>query len=202
MKVILKKKIFNEVLRTFALFSSKKLEKNLAIYKTYFILGRRANYYIINPSAVVEALNRIFILIKGISSESRNFSKWVFSFQLKHAPVARWFGWTMGSSVYSRLSKNHGIISNNGIILAVKGSMVAYTFLTYIGVDVAFVLSSQNSGGRAELITQRAILTIGFDGTDVWNYAYNLPGVRSTRSVILYARIFVMILGKLERMTY
>lgn len=202
MRLLLKKKIFNEIARTFTLLSSKKLEKNLSIYKTYFILGRRANYFIINPNAVVEALNRIFILIKGISSESKNFSKWVFSFQLKHAPVARWFGWTSGSSVYSRLSKNHGIISNNGIILAVRGSMVTYSFLTYIGVDMAFVLSSQNSGGRAELITQRAVLTVGFDGTDVWNYAYNLPGTRSTRSVILYARIFVMILAKLERLQY
>jgi hypothetical protein len=45
--------------------------------------------------------------------------------------------------------------------------MVAYTFLSYIGVDLAFILSSQKSGGRAELLTQRALLTIGFDGSDV-----------------------------------
>jgi hypothetical protein len=45
--------------------------------------------------------------------------------------------------------------------------MVAYTFLSYIGVDVAFVLSSRASGGRAQLLTQRSLLTIGFDGFDV-----------------------------------
>lgn len=200
--MINKKSIYSELLTSFTLFSSKKVEKNLAIYKTYFILGRRANYCIVNPYAVVETLNKIFILFRGISTENRHFSKWIFSFQLKHAPIARWFGWTLGSGVYSRLSKNNGIISNNGLILAVKGSMVAYTFLTYIGVDIAFVLSSKYSGGRAELLTQRAILTIGFDGSDVWNYAYNLPGIRSTKSVILYVRIFVMILSKLAQIQY
>jgi len=194
--------VYDELLTSFTLFSSKRVERNLAFYKTYFILGRRANYAIVNPHAVVEALNRIFILFRGISAENRHFSKWVFSFQLKHAPVARWFGWTLGGGVYSRLSKNNGIISNNGLILGVKGSMVAYTFLTYIGVDIAFVLSSKNSGGRAELLTQRAILTIGFDGSEVWNYAYNLPGIRSTKSVILYARIFTMILSKLAQIQY
>lgn len=193
------REVYSYVSRSFTLFSSKRLEKNLATYKTYFILGRRANYYIVNPHAVAEALNRIFILVRGISAEVKHFSKWVFSFQLKHAQVARWFGWTTGSGIYCRLSKNNGIISNSGLILGVKGSMVAYTFLAYIGVDVAFILSSQHSGGRAELLTQRALLTIGFDGSDVWNYAYNLPGIRSTRSVILYARIFTLILWKLEQ---
>lgn len=73
----------------------------------------------------------------------------------------------MGANVYARLSKNNAVISNGGLVLGVKGSMVAYTFLSYIGVDLAFILSSQSSGGRAELLTQRALLTVGFDGTDV-----------------------------------
>lgn len=79
-------------MNSFNLFSSKKLEKNLSIYKTFYILGRRANYYLINPCAVVETLNRIFILIRAVSTENKNFSKWVFSFHLRHAPVCRWFG--------------------------------------------------------------------------------------------------------------
>jgi len=45
--------------------------------------------------------------------------------------------------------------------------MVAYTFLTYIGIDLAFILSSKSSGGRAELLTQKSLLSIGFDGNDV-----------------------------------
>lgn len=196
------KDFINHIQNSFILFSSKRLEKNLSTYKTYYILGRRANYYIVNPHAVTEILNRIFILVRGIASETKNFSKWVFSFHIKHTQIARWFGWTIGASTYSRLSKNNGIISNNGIILGVRGSMVAYTFLSYIGVDLAFILSSQKSGGRAELLTQRALLTIGFDGSDVWNYAYNLPGVKSTRSVILYSRIFTIILWKLEQLQF
>ena len=82
----------NFVYNSFILFSSKRLEKNLSTYKTYFILGRRANYYIVNPHAVTDMLNRIFILVRGISSEIKNFSKWIFSFHLKHAQIARWFG--------------------------------------------------------------------------------------------------------------
>jgi hypothetical protein len=45
--------------------------------------------------------------------------------------------------------------------------MVVYTFLSYVGVDLAFVLSSKDGGGRAEMLTQKSLLAIGFDGTDV-----------------------------------
>jgi hypothetical protein len=69
------KDFINHIQNSFILFSSKRLEKNLSTYKTYYILGRRANYYIVNPHAVTEILNRIFILVRGIASETKNFSK-------------------------------------------------------------------------------------------------------------------------------
>jgi hypothetical protein len=47
------------------------------------------------------------------------------------------------------------------------------------------------------MLTQKSLLAIGFDGTDVWTYAYNMPGVKSIRSVVLYSRIFSLLLSKL-----
>jgi len=121
----------------------------------------------------------------------------VFSFTIKHASISRWFGWSIGANIFSRLSKNNGFISNGGILLYIKSSMVVYTFLSYIGVDLAFVLSSKDSGGRSEMLTQKSLLAIGFDGIDVWTYTYNMPGVKSIRSVVLYSRIFSLLFSKL-----
>lgn len=188
---------FNELMLSFSLLGSQKLDKNLAVFVNYFVLGRRGDFYIVNPYAVTQTLTRIFTLLKNIVLENKKFQKWVFSFIIKHAALCRWFGWVSGTAVYAKLTKNNAIISNVGIVLAVKGSMAAYTFLSYIGIDVAFVLSSKSSGGKAELLTSRSILTIGFDGTSVWTYAYNLPGTRNLKSAILYSRIFSIILTKI-----
>lgn len=191
------KELWKGVFLSFNMLTSHKNTKGISIFTNYYILGQRSSYYLINPYAVANTLSRIFILIKGMLCENKEYSRWVFSFNVKHAAICRWFGWSVGASIFARLSKNNGIISNGGLLMFVKSSMVAYTFLSYIGMDLAFVLSSKSSGGRAELLTQKSLMTIGFDGNDVWSYAFSLPGVRSTRSVVLYARIFSMLLLKL-----
>jgi len=188
---------WNNILLAFNLLTSEKIEKRMIVFTNYYILGQRASYFLVNPYAVADTLNRIFILIKGITVENNLYQKWVFSFTIRHAPVSRWFGWTIGANVFSRLSKNNGFISNGGMLLYIRSSMVVYTFLSYVGVDLAFVLSSKDGGGRAEMLTQKSLLAIGFDGTDVWTYAYNMPGVKSIRSVVLYSRIFSLLLSKL-----
>lgn len=180
------------------MLTSIKESKNISIFKNFYILGQRSSYFIVNPYAISNTLNRIFILIRSIILENKKYTKWVFSFNIKHTTICRWFGWATGSSIFAKLSKNNALISNGGILINIKSSMVAYTFLTYIGIDLAFILSSKSSGGRAELLTQKSLLSIGFDGNDVWTYAYNLPGVRSTRSVVLYSRIFSMLFLKLN----
>lgn len=178
------------------MLSSNKVDANWAVFSNYYVLGRRGSQYFVNPVAVTLILSRIYILLKNIILENQKFQKWVFSFIVKHAAVCRWFGWVTGSSIYANLVKNNAIISNSGLIVAVKGSLAAYTFLSYIGVDIAFVLSSKSSGGRAELLTTRSVLTIGFDGTDVWTYGYNLPGTRTLKSAVLYSRVFSLILSR------
>lgn len=190
--------VWSKVFLSFNILSSYKDAKNRAVFSNFYVLGQRSCYYIVNPFAVGETLNRIFILIRGIVEENPKYQKWVFSFNVRHAAIARWFGWSIGASVFSRLTKNNGFVSNGGLILHIKSSMVVYTFLSYIGMDLAFVLSSKNSGGRAEMLTQKSLLAIGFDGNDVWTYAYNMPGVRSVRSVVLYSRIFSMLFLKLQ----
>lgn len=190
--------LWSKVFLSFNLLASYKDAKSRVVFSNYYVLGQRSCYYIVNPFAVGDTLNRIFILIRGMSGENPNFQKWVFSFNVKHTPVGRWFAWSIGASLFARLSKNNGFISNGGIILHIKSSMVVYTFLSYIGLDLAFVLSSKNSGGRAEMFTQKSLLAIGFDGNDVWTYAYNMPGVRSVRSVVLYSRIFSLLFLKLQ----
>lgn len=191
------KKSWLRVFLTFNLLTSYKDTKGISVFQNYYVLGQRSSYYIVNPYAIANTLSRIFILIKGILCENKKYSRWVFSFNVRHASVCRWFGWSIGASIFAKLAKNNGIISNGGMIMHIKSSMVVYTFLSYIGMDLAFVLSSKCSGGRAELLTQKSLMVIGFDGTDVWTYAYNLPGVRSTRSVLLYSRIFSMLFLKL-----
>lgn len=185
------------MLLSFSMLSSQKFEKNWSVFSNYYVLGRRGSYYFVNPIAVTSVLCKIYILLKNVILENQKFQKWVFSFILKHAAVCRWFGWITGSGIYANLVKNNAIISNSGLVFIVRGSMAAYTFLSYIGVDIAFVLSSKSSGGRAELLTSRSVLTIGFDGTDVWTYGYNLPGTRTLKSAVLYSRIFSLILPKL-----
>lgn len=191
-------KLWSSIFMSFNLLTSHKDAKSMVVFSNFYVLGQRSSYYIVNPFAVSDTLNRIFILIKGVVTENKKYQRWVFSFNIKHASIARWFGWSIGAGVFARLSKNNGIISNGGILMHIKSSMVVYTFLSYIGVDLAFVLSSRKSGGRAEMLTQKSLLAIGFDGNDVWTYAYNMPGVRSTRSIILYSRIFSLLFLKLN----
>lgn len=188
--------LFRTVMFNFNLFSGKQPERQPGFFTSYFVLARRANYFVVNPYAMADTFNRIFILLKGMSSDNNNFSKWVFAFNFKHAAIARWFGWATNSGIYARISRNLSIISKNGLIYSVKGILACYTFINFIGVDIAFVLSSRSSGGRAGMLTQKAILTIGFDGGEDWLYAYNLPGTRTLRSVMLYARLFSILLGK------
>ena len=190
--------LWSKVFLSFNVLASYKDARSRVVFSNFYVLGQRSCYYIVNPFAVAETLNRIFILIKGIVEENPKFQKWVFSFNVRHAALGRWFGWAIGASVFARLTKNNGFVSNGGMLLHIKSSMVVYTFLSYIGMDLAFVLSSKNSGGRAEMLTQRSLLAIGFDGNDVWTYAYNMPGVRSVRSVVLYSRIFSMLFVKLH----
>jgi len=190
----------NKIFTYFNLLSSKKDENNLSIFSNYYLIGRRASYYIINPFAVNTAISRIFILLKEMHSEGkggRHIQKWILSFNPKHAGICRWFGWSIGASIFAKLTKNYGILSNGGIVLGISGSLVTYTFTSYIGIDLAFILSSKSSGGRAALITQKSIITVGFDASDSLTYAYNLPGIRSYRSIILYSRIFSFLLNKI-----
>lgn len=190
--------MWNKVLISFNLLSSHKDAKSIVVFTNYYVVALRSGYYIVNPFAIADTLSRIFILIRGIVCENPKFQKWVFSFNVKHSGIGRWFSWSIGAGLFARLTKNNGFVSNGGIILHIKSSMVVYTFLSYIGMDLAFVLSSRNSGGRAEMLTQKSLLAVGFDGNDVWTYAYNMPGVRSTRSVILYSRIFSLLFAKLQ----
>ena len=181
------------------LFSEKNPDPQPGFFTTYFVLARRANYYVVNPYAMADVFNKIHILLKGMSNDYPNYSKWVFAFNIKHAAVARWFGWSTNSSVYAQLDRVTSVVSKGGLICSVKGILSCYTFINFIGVDLAFVLSSRSSGGRAAMLTQKSILTIGFDGQEAWQYAYNLPGTRTLRSVLLYSRLFSLLLNKWQK---
>lgn len=178
------------------LFSGDNPETKVGFFTTYFVLARRANQYVVNPFAMSDTFNKIYILLKGMAAEYDGYSKWVFAFNIKHAAVARWFGWSTNSSVYAQLDRLTSIVSKDGLICSVKGILSCYTFINFIGVDLAFILSSRSSGGRAAMLTQKSILTIGFDGHEAWQYGYNLPGTRTLRSVLLYSRLFSLLLNK------
>lgn len=190
------KNLIQNLLFNFNLFSAKQPEKQPGFFTTYYVLARRADYYIVNPYAITETLSRVFILMSGMAQEDKNYSKWIFSFDVKYTNLSKWFGWVTDSSIYAKLSRNLAIISKNGIVLGVKGSLATYTFINFIGVDLAFIVSSTGSRGRAGLLTQKAIMTIGFDGNSEWIYTYNLPGTKTIKSAIMYSRLFAILLNK------
>jgi hypothetical protein len=47
----------------------------MIVFTNYYILGQRASYFLVNPYAVADTLNRIFILIKGITVENNLYQK-------------------------------------------------------------------------------------------------------------------------------
>ena len=57
------------------LFSGTQPELQPGFFTTYFVLARRANYYVVNPFAMAEIFNKIYILLKGMSNDYPNYSK-------------------------------------------------------------------------------------------------------------------------------
>lgn len=145
---------------------------------------------------MADTFNRIFILLKGMRADNPDYSKWVFALNPKFAPLARWFGWSTKSSIYAMVDRISGIISREGMIYAVTGILACYTFANFVGVDLAFVLSSRGSNSKATLLTRKSMLTIGFDGHENPNYGFNMPGTRTFHSALVYSRLFSLILTK------
>jgi hypothetical protein len=61
-----------EVLLTFNLLSSKRVKRINSVFRTYYVLGRRAHYYLVNPNSVFDTFGRIFILFEGIRGKREN----------------------------------------------------------------------------------------------------------------------------------
>ena len=193
--IMLNTQIFRNIFFNFALFGAKQ-PFGQGFFQTHYILVRRADHFIVNPHAIADTINRIFILLKGIRADAPEYSKWVFALNPKYAPIARWFGWSTNSGIYAIIDRTLGVISKCGIIYGVEGILACYTFINFIGVDLAFVLTSRSTGGRAGLLTKKSLLTIGFDGHEIGGYGINLPGTRGYRSALLYSRLFNMLLTK------
>ena len=188
----------NSIYFNFNLFSHETPYVQPGFFINYYIIARRAHYSIVNPFSVSDTISRFFLVLKSIKGENKDFSMWVFSFYFKHTSLALWFSWSIGASLYARLDRNLAVISNNGQIISAAGMLATRMFMNFIGVDVAFVLSSKKDGGRASLLTKRSILTIGFDGSVNWTYAFVLPGTKSTKTALLYSRIFNILISKLH----
>ncbi len=94
------------------------------------------------------------------------------------------------------LDRTLGIISKEGMIYSVSGILACYTFVNFVGVDLAFVLTSKSSSGRATLLTRKSMLTVGFDGHETPNYGYNMPGTRTLKSALMYSRMFTILLAR------
>lgn len=163
-------------------------------YTNYYTLARRGKFLVINPFGLFDFFSRIVTFFKQFSYDRSRCNIWTFSFMTKYSTIARWFSWSTRSYVFSRLSREVSIAGKGGQYLCLDGNIASYSFMNFIGVDVAFVLTSQSSNGRASSLTDRGIITIGFDGCLNPIYAYSCPGTRSTRSALMYARFFNLLL--------
>ncbi len=183
---------------SFGVFFTKLPQHNYGMcFENYYILARRGKFLVINPYALGDLCARLVTFFRQFAISTRKCSRWVFSFTTKFSMLARWFSWTTGSYVFARLSREVSLAGRGGQYLCLDGNMASYSFMNFIGVDVGFILSSRSSSGRASSLTDRGVLTIGFDGCLNPIYAYNCPGTRSTRSAVLYSRLFNLLLSSL-----
>lgn len=99
-----------------------------------------------------------------------------------------------------QVDRNLVIFAVQERLYSVSSRYLSYSFLYYMGVDVAFVLTSFKDDDHFLDFQDRGIPTIGFDGGhNTATYTYGLPGGLNSSTVLIYTRVLVGLLAEVQR---
>ena len=84
------------------------------------------------------------------------------------------------------------VFSVQGTLYILKSRYLSYSFLYFMGCDVAVVFTSFSDEDHFLDFKDKGIPTIGFDGGhNTGVYTYGLPGGLNDATILLYARTLV-----------